>query len=901
MSRFLVIILLALAVMPLTRLWAQQAPPPVYIWLEPEWFDGVQGGCYFWTGTAQPTGHWGTAGPGVTPEFSQGGESGWNSMAVPAAETQAECHRDLIIPRAGAYRVWVRYYDFRDQTEPFTVTLEQGGKPVLTGELGAQPVAPPNDEYMLYWGFSFVWAPAPGLLQAGTATLRLSIDRAGEAWRQVDAVLITDDLNYTPVGREKPTFAYEKDLTLHPAAALRGNMPAAPGWTRPALGGRDFSMWTGIYPADKDWWAAHAPETAAKYDLFFKFSPPADIADKFHEQFKDTRVPIMAWDGLMPGFGLGSENLAPGTPIRRWLERTKTPFYIMTNYSSPNYPGETGPATYAALSGILKDQFLGFIHGEALGTMGGPTMPPMSAGMTRRAYADACIAQWRQEQAKAWTGFFKTPVPESFMSKSISCLSVDSIAFAHMFHEAGCQTVGYELDATNSHAPMRIAFERGAARQYGGRWINYASGNFGDCCNYFTQNPVVPRGAPAWYHSKYTITDGVSAVWYRKFYYLNYLGGASAIFHEESLVNQWILPGPGTHPIQLSPFGRATEDFQAFVDRLPDRGEPYTPIAFLLSYGHGYEPVSNACKAFEQFTEDPADRELRELFNVAWYPADRQASEPIKPDRQSLADGSYGNIFDVLVDRPNRLGALANYPIVWAAGDVDLRGATGQALADYVRAGGTLVVNSNAAAGVLPDSLTGVRFMRILPVVGHSWTPARGASQPCTPYKAVVVRPQGNTRVLATGPGGAPLITSAAVGRGRVILTTIPGLMGLDEKAHPALPYLMNGLTDGLLPVEVLVNGKRPLGEVMYQLNRTKDGWLVMLMNDHGVDKTQTGIARVDRRAYVDVTLRTTLPLQAVREYTQPRELPVTANGPARQVTVRVHPGDVQVVGFVTK
>jgi len=896
MFRFSILALLALFIVPLTPARAQQPQPPVYIWLEPEWFDGVQGGCYFWTGTAEPTGHWGAAGPGVTPEFSQGGESGWNSMAVPAAETKAECSRDLVIPRAGNYRVWVRYYDFRNQTEPFAVKLEQAGK-TITGELGVRPVAPPNDEYMLYWGFSFCWAPVEGELQAGPATLRLIIDRAGDAWRQVDAVLITDDPNYTPIGREKPPFLYETTFALRPAAALRGAMRAGAGWERPPLGGRDFSIWTTINGKDEEWWAAHAPETVSRYDLFFKSSPPTDIADKFREQYKDTKVPIMAWKDLLPGFGLGGENLAPGTPIRRWLEQTATPFYIMTNYSSPNYPDEVGPSTYAALAGPLRDQFLGFIHGEALGTVNGPTMPRPSANTNRRAYADACVAQWRQEQAKAWTGFFKTPVPESFMSKSISCLSVDSIAFAHMFHEAGCETVGYELDATNSHAPMRIAFERGAARQYGGRWINYASGNFGDCCNYFTQNPVVPRGAPAWYHSKYTITDGVTAVWYRKFYYLNYLGGASAIFKEEALVNQWILPGPGTHPIQLSPFGRATEDFLAFVDRLPDRGEPYTPIAFLLSYGHGYEPVSNFCKAFNVFTEDRNDRELRELFNVAWYPADRQAGEPITPDRQSLVDGAYGNIFDVLVDRPAHIGAIDNYPIVWAAGDVDLTGANGKALEQYVRAGGTLVVNVNAAFGRLPESLAGVGYTRMPARTCASWTPKGGKTQACTPYQVIPMLPARNTAVLATGDGNVPLITRNKVGNGAVILTAIPGLMGLDEVAHPALPYLMNGLTDGLLPVQVLVNGKRPQGEIAYQLNRVKDGWLVMLMNNHGVDKTQTGIARVDRRAFVDVTLRTALPLQAVREYTQPRELKMEKG----EVTVRVHPGDVQVVGFVTR
>src|SRR5262249_28105206 len=189
-----------------------------------------------------------------------------------------------------------------------------------------------------------------------------------------------------------------------------------------------------------------------------------------------------------------------------------------------------------------------------------------------------------------------------------------------------------------------------------------------------TQEPRVPRGAKSWYHSKYGVTDGVTAGWYRKMYYLNYLSGAAAIYWEQGLENQWLLPGPGAHRVQLSPFGRGTEDFQAFVSRLPERGEPLTPVALLLSHAHGYEPVNYHCKMLGHFPQRAADRELRELFNVCWFPSPITEGRPAAPDVQSLPSGAYGNIFDVLVDRPSRARAILNYPVVWAAGDVDLGG-----------------------------------------------------------------------------------------------------------------------------------------------------------------------------------------------------------------------------------
>jgi hypothetical protein len=880
--------------------------PPVYVWLEPEWFQGVEGRFAYWPGPEKQkaTGHWGVAGPGITAEWSQGGESEWNSMGAAAAETKAECRREIVVPRAGKYRLWVRYVDHRGKTEPFSVKVEQGGKAALAGELGVRPLLPPNDEWMLYWGFSFGWAALDGPLKEGPAQIRVLIDKPGEAWRQVDALLLTDDPEWEPVGREKPPFAYQEAFKLQPKdgpswrGAAKGAAAGGASGRKP-LAGRDFTMWTHLEP-DPKWWAAQNLQSLSLFDALFHFAPNADIQAAFQKQFAGRKdLPVMAWPGLRPGFYLGrTPDLSPESPVRQWLERTRTPFYLLTNYANPRYDEKSGPATYAALSGPLAGQFLGFIHGETIGSPG-VSLPAAPLAPTRRGHVDALAVSLRKQQAERWTETFKTPVPESFWNKGIPCLSVDSIALAHAFHESGSATVGYEIDATNAHAPMRIAFERGAARQYGGSWINYASGNFGDACNYFTQEPIVPRGAKGWWHSKYSVTDGVPIEWYRKLYYLNYLGGASAIYWEQGLGNQWMLPGPGAHPIDLSPFGRATEEFQAFVDRLPDRGEPYAPVAFLLSYGHGYEPVNYHCKMLGAFEESAADRELRELFNVAWHPTEILQGLPITPDTQSMPSGIYGNLFDVLVDRPDRAKAVMDYPVLWAAGDVDLGERWVPQLEEYVRRGGTLVLNVEAARGKLPQALTGVRLTGRRQTA-ESWTAEDGATQAATPYEVEGAELAG-AKPLAWAAPDVPLITRNAVGKGAVLLTLVPQMLGKDERAHPALPYLMNGLTEKLLPVEVrLPNGERPHGEIMYQVNRTKDGWLVMLMNNRGVDKTQTGIARVDRRQVAEVVIRTALPVKAAREYTQPRELTLGKKGTETEIRVRVHPGDVQVVGLVT-
>jgi hypothetical protein len=876
---------------------AAQDRPAFHLWLEPEWFDGVKGSFNYWTGTAKPTGSWGVAGPGISAEWSQGGESEWNSMGAVADERKASCRRAITLPRAGTYKIWVRYVDHRNKTEPFRVTIEQAGKPAMTGELGVQPILPPNDEYQLFWGFAFGWGVIEGKLAAGPAQLALSIDKAGQGWRQIDAVLITDDLKFVPEGREKPSFAFHDTFALEPknGAAWRGSGKAVTAVTpRAKLAGKDFTMWTGV-DSDPKWWAKQDVDKLTPYDVLFEFSPPQDIRDKFHKQFAGRKdLPILAYPNYALGFYLGgTPDLSPGTPLRRWLERTKTPFYILTNYASGNYTDKTGPATFAALTGPLAFQFLGYIHGEAIGA-GGVALPQQPLAADRRGHVDAMAKVLLDKQAEAWSKIYKTKVPAEHFSRGISCLSTDSIALCHLFHDMGARTVGYEIDATNVHAPMRIAFERGAARQYGGAWINYASGNFGDACNYFTQNPVVPRGAGSWFHSKYSITDGVSISWYRKLYYMNFLGGASAIYWEQNLSNQWMLPGPGSHPIQLSPFGRATEDFQAVANRLPERGEPLTPIALLLSYGHGYERVNYHCKMLDVFQEDARDLELRELFNVCWHPSSILEGQPASPDVQSMPAGTYGDIFDVLVDRPARAKALFNYPVVWAAGDAKLSGVMLPIVEEYVQNGGTLVVNI-AAAKDLPEKLLGLRSKGKL-LRSERWSPDGEAARLAPPFDVAQVELAG-AKVLAWADAEVPLITRHAVGAGSVIVTLVPHLIGLDERAHPALPFLMNGLTQRLLPIEVrLADGKRPQGEVQYQVNKTKDGYLVALYNHRGIDKTQTGIARVNRRAFADVVLRTALPIKGAREYTGPRDLELRRAEQGTEVRVRVPVGDVQVV-----
>src|SRR6266851_2928932 len=70
---------------------------------------------------------WGMNGTGTSAEWTQGGESGWNSAAASADETVGKIYQDLEIPRAAQYQVWIRYADWANKTENFTVRLRPSG------------------------------------------------------------------------------------------------------------------------------------------------------------------------------------------------------------------------------------------------------------------------------------------------------------------------------------------------------------------------------------------------------------------------------------------------------------------------------------------------------------------------------------------------------------------------------------------------------------------------------------------------------------------------------------------------------------------------------------------------------------------------------------------------------
>ena len=1003
----------------------QQISNPEYLWYEAENMRGfgtkptgepIQNPSWMNLPAAQAPG-WGINGPGVSAEWSQGGESEWNSAAASADESAGTIYQDLEIPRAGNYRVWLRYADWANKSETFVIRITQDQHEIFRHEFGAQDIIDAHDEVSMYWGWAFTWDGADAQLAKGPVRLSIEIEKPAAARRHIDCVLLTNDLAFVPDGRRKPDFAAARYLrewsTARPAlspllpASTPGAVAIPSAWQRPAIGGRDFIMPWNIAP---EFWKLYDSPPAERPLYPFNAEPIEDFVQKY----KGVRdVPLFSSKFVVPVIYINNlpEYLKEGSPFLRYLRETKTPFAILINYGSAVMSAEDGQAAWKLLTGEFKDQFLGWMSGESVGYVWeqSPTQLKISASMSRRELLEAHRVFYTNAIARKWAAIFHTDTG-AMWEKLIPAQATSSTSFAHALTEWGVRLLGIETAAVQPMFGMRVAFTRGAARQYGADFLYYHAPNFGDTATTFTKQQNF-AGPDNFYHSRYGVTMGPSLSWYRKSYYFYYMSGASGIYLEQGF-DQFFKPGPGDHEFQLNPLGRITDEFMRFAEKHPDRGTPYTPIAFLLDPAHGFEMTDYPQWPFEVSPINRSDRALRELFGVAYYPGLVVEGEPATGDRQAFVNGVFGDIFDVLVasdvqsptlgvqspkskvqssgsaggasdagsagiagspagqpgwgavlpasdaaratrskgkttksnasqdkgweyegsnpegaslptqpssvetPQPNRPASrgdfraldlrpgkpipgspvstaspLDAYRAVVVGGHIEWSKLWVQRLTDYVKGGGTVVVNSAQISG-LATELLGVRLTGETGEAHNALCLAPG--EPTQDLHGQIFRYDRlelkAALALITTTNGDPLVTVNKVGKGTVVLVAIPDLLGEDERIIPLAAHLLAHVFADATPIKVR-------GDVEYIVNRNENGWVVTLFNNKGVFKPQQGMAQVDRGAYVTATISLPgQPVQEIRDWIDEKKLEVRRQDGQNEVTLTIAPGGVAII-----
>ncbi|HST53607.1 MAG TPA: hypothetical protein VLJ61_16470 [Pyrinomonadaceae bacterium] len=841
------------------------------------------------------------SGPGVSAEWSQGGESEWNSVAAAPDETRAAIFQEIEIPRDGRYEIWARYADWANKSENFVVRVEQDGREVFRHEFGTRDRVDPHDEMSMYWGWSFAWDASPAVvLRKGPARLSIEIEKPAEARRQIDCVLVTNNLDFKPEGRQKPPFAAERVLRewserqtpLAPLVEKESPSASVPKqWNRPQLAGRDFLMPWNI---SEKFWELYDKPTSERPLYPFNAEP----LDAFIAKYKGARdVPIFSSPLVVPVVYINElpKHLKEGSAFLRFLRETHLPFAILINYGAANFTEAEGQAALKLLTGELRGQFVGWISGESIGHV----FPQVAQALTltpemsRAQMLEAYHAAYTRALEQKWSATFHTQ-SGAMWDTLIPAQSTSSTSYAHALASWGVRTLGMETSAVQPATAMRIAFTRGAARQFGGTFLYYHAPNFGDTATIFTKQQSY-AGPDYFYHSRYGATMGPSLSWYRKNYYLYFMSGASAIYLEQGF-DQFFKPGPGEHPFQLNPVGRITDEFVRFASKHTDRGVPYTPVAFLLDPAHGWDMTDWPQFPLGVSHVARSDRALRELFLAAYYPAAVNEGEPATADRQAFTNAVFGDIFDVLVASEKNADAIDAYRALVVGGHVEWTPAWAERLKNYVQKGGTVVVNA-AQVKSLPADLLGVRLLGSTAESDDAHCLAPGETQTDLAgqlyrYERVEMR---GAEVLMKTASGDPLVTVNRVGRGRVVFCAVPDLLGLDERLVPAAAHLLAHLASDATPVTVR-------GDIEYLVNRNERGWVITLINNRGVYKPQQGLARVERDEAADVTLGIAgAKVTSASEWTTGEEISVKHAGREDAATLSVPAGGVRIVEFVTR
>jgi len=338
-------------------------------------------------------------------------------------------------------------------------------------------------------------------------------------------------------------------------------------------------------------------------------------------------------------------------------------------------------------------------------------------------------------------------------------------------------------------------------------------------------------------------------------------------------------------------------------------------VAFLLDPAHGWEMTDYPQWPFGVSQIDRGDRALRELFGVAYYPGTVVEGEPATSDRQVFVSGIFGDIFDVLVASERGSGSLgkdgadvsktlhaqipdplSSYRAVVVGGHIDWSPAWVQKINDYVRNGGTVVINAAQIKGI-PEQLLGVHLTNETVEADSARCLSPGEapqdlSGQMFRYEKTEVK---GANVLLAAANGDPLVTVNKIGKGNVIFCTLPDLLGEDERITPFAAHMLAHVFSEATPVRVS-------GDVEYLINRTESGWVVTLFNNNGVFKPQQGLAHVDRNAYVNATINLgTVKVQSASDWIVDKPLAVQTQNGSQTLKVQIAPGAVAVVELRTK
>lgn len=256
-------------------------------------------------------------------------------------------------------------------------------------------------------------------------------------------------------------------------------------------------------------------------------------------------------------------------------------------------------------------------------------------------------------------------VKDYFTGKQRDLLDRVISVTGHSHYEAyaaewGAKCVGLELGENIAFTQSKLAFARGASKQWDKPWSVQVSPWFSGACTTSGPLRVEDGGARG-------LDAGHSLSFYERMWLHAWFAGTAMVTPENSIAIFFEAPEA---PWTLTSHGEKASEVFRFM-QTHERGIPYTPVAVVLDRLAGYNGFMD--KPWGILEPTPGDREARDLFDFQLFPGSDHIHvrpNPDNPEGSYLRPTPYGEIFDVLLTTASA-ETLAAYPVILLAGDIE--------------------------------------------------------------------------------------------------------------------------------------------------------------------------------------------------------------------------------------
>ena len=202
--------------------------------------------------------------------------------------------------------------------------------------------------------------------------------------------------------------------------------------------------------------------------------------------------------------------------------------------------------------------------------------------------------------------------------------------------EWGARCIGLELGENIAFTQSKLAFARGASRQWRKPWSVQVSPWFNGACT--MSGPLRKEGRDA-----RGLDAGHSLSFYERMWLHGWFAGAAMVTPENSIATFFEKPEA---PWTLTSHGRKAAEVYQFM-RTHERGAPFTPVAIVLDHLAGYNGYMD--KPWGILEPTTGDRQLRDLFDHQLFPGSdhiHHKPDPDNPESSYLRPSPYGEMFD---------------------------------------------------------------------------------------------------------------------------------------------------------------------------------------------------------------------------------------------------------------